>query len=98
MKSLKKFYYYIVKVVVGYGVIVLLTFVSKQEIDLVDIVTACKIYSLFLLLLVNGDIAKEINRDQKDIKVINYLILFLVIVITLKSRHIHKPASRLSRC
>jgi len=85
MKSLKRFYYYIAKLLVGYTLITLLAIASKQETSLVDIVTACKICSLFILIMVNGDIAKEIDRNQKDIKLINHSTLAIAIFITIIS-------------
>jgi hypothetical protein len=70
-------------VAIGYVAVIVATFLIKYEVTLVDIVTSGKIFSLFMLLVVNGEIASEIDKNQKDIKIINYSILVIVILITI---------------
>ncbi len=83
MNNLSGFYHYIGKVALWYFVITAATFIIKDDVSLVDVVTIGKIFSLFMLLIVNGEIATDIDKRQKDIRIINCGILIVVIVITI---------------
>ena len=86
--SLKALLAYITKLTIGYIIVALSVFFALENADLVDAITALKIFSLVVLLSVNGDIARHIDKTQNDIKRINYVILgatsIILIIITVK--------------
>lgn len=87
--DLKIFYRRIAVIAVVYIIITFLTPMIKNNADLVDVVTMGKMLSLGLVLLVNGKITTEIDKNQKDIKRINQFLLiciiFIIIITFIKS-------------
>ena len=79
--DLKRFYWRIAVIAVIYIFITFLTPLIKNNADLVDVVTMGKMLSLGLVLLVNGKITKEIDKNQNDIKRINQFLLVCVLLI-----------------
>lgn len=54
----------------------------QNEITVADLSNALKLVSLFILILINGEIAHGIDREQMDIKRLNQTILGFTIVVT----------------
>lgn len=88
MSNLNAFYRYIGGIAFGYPAVAVATLFVRETVTLVDVVTIGKIFSLVALLLVNGDVPRAVDKEQRDIKAINYLILvgviFIIIISSIK--------------
>jgi len=85
VSNLGAFYRYIGWLAFGYAAVTASAYLIKDTVTLVDVVTIGKIFSLIALLLVNGDVPRAVDKQERDIKIINYLILIGVILITIIS-------------
>lgn len=54
----------------------------QNEVTVADLSNALKLVSLFILILINGEIAHGIDREQVDIKRMNQTILGFTIIVT----------------
>lgn len=85
LNNLGGFYRYVGVTSLAYAAVTALTFLIKKDVSLVDVVTIGKIFSLFTIVLVNGDVPRAIDKEQNDIKMINYFILIVSTIILIMS-------------
>ena len=80
---MRRFYIYVVLSALGYVAVTAVTFLIKSTVDLVDIVTLGKIFSLSMLIVVNGDVASDNDMKKPDIRISNYTILAVSLLLTI---------------
>lgn len=64
-----------------YSFAIFIVYIAKQPFKIIDVISTLKLGSLITLIVVSGEIAKGVDRDKKDIRRINYLIIFITIFI-----------------
>lgn len=58
-----------------------LVFLSINNITIIDVITSLELFSLAVLVIVNGEIAQGIDKRKMDLKAINYFILTITLLV-----------------